>query len=96
MRFRGYYTPKGSYTVRYRALDKHIQDQFRSLLGSAGLDADVAATLQDHYKVVPTTNPTTVHENIMGKEISCKTRSAFFLPCPSRQQGAQAFLCNPN
>ncbi len=66
-RFRGYYTPGGSYIKRYTALDKFInEEQYAKVIDVAGLDPAVAEELKSHYKVIVTTAPKVSHDDILG------------------------------
>ncbi|MCR8557637.1 DUF4157 domain-containing protein [Mucilaginibacter sp. BJC16-A38] len=68
MRFRGYYTPAGSYKAAYTDLDKHIKKQFTDIVDKAtGLDPKDAQQIKDNYQVIVTAAGTG-HDEIMGKD----------------------------
>ncbi len=65
-RFRGYYTPKGTYVARYKDLDAYIQDQFKSVVDAAKLASQEADAIKENYKVIETTDAGADHNNIIG------------------------------
>jgi hypothetical protein len=67
MRFRGYYTPNGLYISRYTALNNHLKEKLRTIVDPAGFDAGVVRMLKANYKVIATTSPKAVHENVVGE-----------------------------
>ncbi|MDP9076957.1 MAG: DUF4157 domain-containing protein [Bacteroidota bacterium] len=65
MRFRGYYTPQGSYVKRYQDVDAHLKTEFQKV-DAAGLDPKDAAQVKANYQVLVTGATGADHDGIIG------------------------------